>query len=125
MVFVQGTAVPVTGNKFSTTVNLKDGFQIVDVEVWDHQKHLELAQFSKPVYKTVGQPILQFDLPAGDIYTQSSSLNLAGLVGNGLGLTLSINGSSVPLTGNAWNQTVALTGGNAEDQLRPQRQCKP
>lgn len=111
LVFVQGTAIPVNGNTFTTAVTLKDGFQILDIEVWDRHKQKELAQFSKPVYKTVGQPIIQTSLPAGDLYTQATSMTLTGLVGNGTGLALSVNGTSVPITNNAWTQTVALTGG--------------
>jgi hypothetical protein len=109
--FVQGTEVPIVGGSFSSSVTLKSGFQLLTVEIWDKQKKRQLAQFTKPVYRTIGLPSLQLSLPYSELWTQSATLDLSGLVGNGLGLSLSLNGANVPLSGNAWTKTITLGEG--------------
>ena len=109
--FVNGAAVPIVTSLFNTSVVLKDGFQILDVQIWDKQKKKLEAEFFKPVYKTVNQPVVQFDQPAGTVWTQSPSMTLTGRVGNGLGLTLTMNGTAVPLSGNVLSQSITLGSG--------------
>jgi RHS repeat-associated protein len=108
-VFINGAEAPVVGTSFSWVAPLQEGFQQLVVQVWDKNKKKLQAQWIKPVYRTVGNPVLQLDLPAGDLWTQLPSLLVTGRVGNGTGLTLTLNGKAVPLTGNSFSQTLPLS----------------
>ncbi len=109
--FVNGSQVSVVGTRFNTSVTLKDGFQLLDVQIWDKQKKNLEAEFIKPANRTVNQLVVQFDQPGGNLWTQSSSMTITGKVGNGTGLTLTMNGNAVPLQGNVFSQNVALGAG--------------
>ncbi len=115
--FVQGIEVPITNGKFNTAIPLAEGFQFANVTIWDKQKHKILMSFQKPVYRTMGLPVIVLDQPFGDLWSQNNSIQISGRVGNGMGLTLSINDIPVVLQGDAFGSTVALAEGTQTIKL--------
>ncbi|HUW44184.1 MAG TPA: hypothetical protein VMW50_00135, partial [Dehalococcoidia bacterium] len=110
--YIAGVQVPVVGGSYSYSVPLAAGYQIIPVEIWDrHKRHL-LASWQKPVYRSQGEPTLEFDLPPGDLWTQSPTMVVTGRVGNGPGLSLSQGGKSLTLSGDAFQETVTLSEGS-------------
>ena len=110
-VFVDGAEVTLYGGKYSIQRGLQDGYQAIQVEAWDHFKKIRLASWTKEVYKVRGDPILSLDLPHGDVFTQDVSFTLTGRVGNGPGLSLTVNGKTVPISANAFSLPVNLSEG--------------
>ena len=109
--YIGVTQVPVVGGKFSYAAPLAIGYQIIPVEIWSSQKKSLLLSWQKPAYRSLGEPTSVFDLPHGDLWTQSSTILLTGRVGNGPGLSLSLGGKSVALTADAFQQTMPLAEG--------------
>ena len=110
-VFVNGAEVALVGKTYSTTVPLAEGYQVITVEVWNSQKSTLIESFKKPVYRAFGVPSLVFDLPRGDLWSQSATINLTGRVGNGPGLSVLLNGASLQADSGKYSTQVALTEG--------------
>jgi len=109
--YIGGVQVPVVGGAFSYSAQLSTGYQIIPVEIWDRHKKNLLASWEKPVYRSLGQPTLTFDLPHGDLWTQSPTMLITGRVGNGPGLSLGQGGQALKLSGDAFQETVNLSEG--------------
>ena len=109
--YIGGTQVPVVRGTFSYSAPLIAGYQIIPVEIWDRQKQNLLMSWQKPVYRALGQPTLDFDLPHGSLWTQSSTMLVTGRVGNGPGLSLTLGGKPVALSADAFQQTIPLAEG--------------
>lgn len=110
-IVVAGVEVPATAGRFTRTVPLSGGYQNLKVEVWNQNKTKLRQTLDKPVYRTVDSPLVVFDLPAGDLWTPAKEVRITGRVGGGMGLALTMNGTPVPLTENAFTTTVPLTEG--------------
>lgn len=109
--FIGGTEVPVSGGKYSYSAPLSCGYQVIPVEIRALDKKTVLASWQKPVYRSSADPVIAFDLPNGDLWTQSSTMQLSGRVGNGPGLGLSLNGNPLSLTGDAYQGSISLKEG--------------
>ena len=109
--YIGGVQVPVVGGKFSCAAPLASGYQLIPVEIWDSAKKNLIVSWQKPVYKSLGQPSLIFDLPHGDLWSQSSTIQVTGRVGNGPGLSLSLGGKSLTLSADSFQQNITLAEG--------------
>ena len=110
-VYIDGQEVAKSGRNFSVDHPLQDGYQKISAEVWDKYKRNLLVSWTKEVYRIRDVPLLVLDQPFGDCTCQPGSLTLAGRVGNGIGLTLTINGIAVPLQANQFVWPVTLKEG--------------
>lgn len=110
--FINGIEVPVVGNQYSNSVALSYGYQIISVEIRSSNKKDVLVAWEKPVYRSIGSPAFVLDLPFGDTYTQSSTLPVTGRVGNGPGLSLTLNGQALSLSEDAFTYNANLANGD-------------
>lgn len=109
--FVNDSEIALSGKAFSTVCSLRFGYQALNIEIWDKSKKRLLASFQKPVYRTVGMPIVTFDQPYGDLCTQRDALTISGRVGNGVGLSLFINNVSTKIVNDSFSVTLPLIEG--------------
>ena len=116
-VFVNGSEVPLSKYAYSAAVPLADGYQEISVEIRDRTNRKRLIAWTKEVYKASGAPALATDLPYGDLYTQVPSFTLTGRAGNGTGLSLTVDGTAVPLAGNGFEHLVELSEGTRTFRL--------
>jgi hypothetical protein len=110
-VFVNGSEVPLSKYAYSTSVPLSDGYQEISVEIRDRTNRKRLMAWTKEVYRASGAPVLVTDLPYGDLHTQVPSATLTGRVGNGTGLSFSVDGTAVPIAGNGFEHPIELSEG--------------
>jgi RHS repeat-associated protein len=109
--FIGAKEVEITDGRFTGTAAVHEGYQVLEVTLWDKSLRHELAAAEKPVYRAAGNVQLTIDEPRGSIWTQRSSMTVSGRAGNGDGLSVTVNGTAVPLKDDRYTLDVPLEEG--------------
>ena len=106
---VNGSAVTLTGNSYSTTVNLLDGNNTITIVATDAAGNTTTE--TRTVRRDSASPTLTVTTPTNNLITNLASVNVGGNVTDSTAITLTVNGSAVTLTGNSYSTTVNLLEG--------------
>lgn len=109
--FVNDAEIPLDRNSFSAEIRLDEGFQFLTITAWDRRKRMVLDAFRKPVYRTVGAPVIAYGQPYGDHYTQRDAIEATGYAGNGVALSLAADGKGCGLLKDAFRLKLDLAEG--------------
>ena len=105
-VTVNGQVVTVTGNSFSTVVNLVEGSNAINISAVDVLGNT--SQVSKNVIRDTGNPLISLRQPAEYSYINTAQISVAGSISDATASVLTINNTVVTTNGNAFNFPVSL-----------------
>lgn len=99
MLNVGGVPATVSGNRFSVTLAVEEGFTLVPISILRKSNGKTIGVFYRRVIRTSSPPVIILDLPTKDMITKDSSVILRGMARGASPLSLTVNGHAASVSG--------------------------